>query len=118
MKMDTLAHVKNQFSAIIENLGDEPVFITRNGKVAAVLTALTDDDVEDYLLRNSPRFWRLIEARRAQAKAGKTLPFDAAAYAVPSDLRAAMTVREKGATYRAARRRRRTGSAGKPELEP
>jgi PHD/YefM family antitoxin component YafN of YafNO toxin-antitoxin module len=80
MKVDTLAHVKNHLSAVIEGLGQEPLFITRNGRVAAVLQAVTDEDTEDYLLRNSPRFWRLIESRRAQAAAGQAIPFDPAAY--------------------------------------
>ena len=80
MKVDTLAHVKNQISAVIEQLGSEPLFITRNGKVAAVLQAVNDDEIEDYLLRNSPRFWRLIESRKALANKGATLPFDKARY--------------------------------------
>ena len=42
--------------------------------------AVTDEDAEDYLLRNSPKFWRLIESRRAQAAAGDVRPFVAASY--------------------------------------
>lgn len=106
MKVDTLAHVKNQISAVIEHLGTEPLFITRNGKVAAVLQAVNDDEIEDYLLRNSPRFWRLIESRKAQAGKGAAFPFDAARY-VDDELGAAkrMTVREKTTAYRTGKRR-------------
>lgn len=108
MKVDTLAHVKNHFSAVIEGLGEEPLFITRNGRVAAVLQAVTDEDAEDYLLRNSPRFWRLIESRRAQAAAGQAAPFDAAAYAEETPPAAA--VQEPEVSYP----RESTGSPRKP----
>lgn len=80
MKIDTLAHVRNQLSTVIDQLAGEPLFITRNGRIAAVLQAVADDEVEDYLLRNSPKFWQLIEARRNRARHGATLPFDPAQY--------------------------------------
>lgn len=116
MKVDTLAHVKNRLSAVIEGLGEEPLFITRNGRVAAVLQAVTDEDAEDYLLRNSPRFWRLIESRRAQAAAGRVLPFDPAAYSETAAM--PRTVREAPAPYGAAprmrRNRKRAGDQGRP----
>ena len=106
MKVDTLAHVKNQISAVIEHLGNEPLFITRNGKVAAVLQAVNDDEIEDYLLRNSPRFWRLIESRKDQARQGATLPFDAARYA-NDEVGAAksMAIRERTTAYRTKKRK-------------
>ena len=103
MKVDTLAHVRNRLSAVIDGLGEEPLFITRNGRVAAVLQAITDEDAEDYLLRNSQQFWRLIEARRAQGATGKSLPFNPHEYGGPSASAAA--VRESPVSY---------GSATKP----
>jgi antitoxin (DNA-binding transcriptional repressor) of toxin-antitoxin stability system len=107
MKIDTLAHVKNQISAVIDRLGAEPLFITRNGKVAAVLQAVNDADVEDYLFRNSPRFWRLMQSRKSQAVKGATLPFDASRYGA-DDSRAAkdMAVREGRADYVARKKRK------------
>jgi hypothetical protein len=85
---------------VIDQLGSEPLFITRNGKVAAVLQAVSDGEVEDYLFRNSPRFWRLIESRRAQASKGATLPFDAARYEHDESAAKGMLVRDKAAPYR------------------
>jgi len=113
MKIDTLAHVKNQISSVIENLGSEPLFITRNGKVAAVLQAVSDDKIEDYLLRNSLRFWRLIESRRAQAGKGRTLAFESANYqAEDAHNGGGMAVREKTAKYKAGNScRKRSGKA-------
>lgn len=105
MKIDTLAHVKNQISAVIDQLGSEPLFITRNGKVAAVLQAVNDDEVEDYLFRNSPRFWRLIETRRAAAVRGKTLAFDPSNYEHDEPAAKAMLVREKADPYQTKKRK-------------
>lgn len=110
MKVDTLAHVKNQLSAVIESLGEEPLFITRNGRVAAVLQAVTDEDAEAYLLRNSPKFWRLIESRRAQAVAGRAVAFDPASY--DNQGPAAPVVREARAAY-GSNRRRNAGKGGR-----
>ena len=80
MKVDTLAHVKNQLSRVLDTLGGEPLFITRNGKVVAVMQAISDDRIEDYMLRNSRRFWSLIESRRRQVEKGAVIPFDPESY--------------------------------------
>ena len=101
MKIDTLANVKNQISTVIEHLGDEPLFITRNGKVAAVLQAVSDDGVEDYLLRNSPSFWRLIASRRAQAESGDVLAFHPTRYGTDEPgISHRVAVREKAVRYK------------------
>jgi PHD/YefM family antitoxin component YafN of YafNO toxin-antitoxin module len=107
MRVDTLAHVKNRLSAVIEGLGEEPLFITRKGRVAAVLQAVTDEDAEDYLLRNSPRFWRLIESRRAQAAAGQVAPFAADQYT--EEVGAGAAMREAPAPYRSSGRGKAAG---------
>ena len=97
MKTETLADVKNNFSQVIDSLGREPVFITRNGRIAAVLQAMTDEGVEDYLTRNSSAFWKLVEERRATADSA--VSFD------PSRYGAAM-VCEKKARYTVTRKRK------------
>ena len=62
--------------------------------------------VEDYLLRNSPRFWRLIESRKAQVGKGATLPFDVARYMDDEPMTAKrMTVREKTSAYGTRKRK-------------
>ena len=95
MKTETLADVKNNFSQVIDSLGREPVFITRNGRIAAVLQAMTDEGVEDYLTRNSSAFWKLVEARRASSNSA--VSFDPTRYgaAVVCEKKARYTVREK-----------------------
>jgi antitoxin (DNA-binding transcriptional repressor) of toxin-antitoxin stability system len=107
MRIDTLAHVRNRISPVIDRLGAEPLFITRNGKVAAVLQALNDDEVEDYLFRNSPRFWRLIQARRAQALKGAELAFDPSSYESDESPAAKSMVVREGPSGCATRRKRK-----------
>ena len=48
------------------------MFITRNGRIAAVLEHLTDADVEDYLLERSPRFRAMLDQARRE-KGGMSL---------------------------------------------
>jgi prevent-host-death family protein len=62
MKVAPMADVRNRFSAFLEQSKAGPIFITRNGRIAAVLEAMTDDEVEDFLLERSPRFRRMLEA--------------------------------------------------------
>ena len=92
MKTETLANVRNNFSELLDKMGEEPVFVTRNGKIAAVVQTLHDTDVEDYLLRNSPSFWRMIESSRRSP----TIPFDPSRYDAGSQ---PLIAREKGPSY-------------------
>lgn len=104
MKVDTLAHVKNQLSRVVDTLGGEPLFITRNGKVVAVMQAISSDEIEDYMLRNSKRFWSLIESRRRQAEKGEVIPFDPERYGVEYAPAAETAIaREKRGRYKRKR---------------
>lgn len=67
MKLVPLAEVKNNFSRYLEQTKKEPIFITRNGRIAGVLEHLTDVDVEDYLLERSPRIRAILNRARRQA---------------------------------------------------
>ena len=66
MKVAPMAQVRNHFASFLEESKAGPIFITRNGRIAAVLEAMTDDQVEDFLLERSARFRRMLEgaARR------------------------------------------------------
>jgi len=72
MKVVPMAQVRNRFASLLEESKAEPVFITRNGKIAAVLEGMSDDQVEDFLLERSPRFRRLLD-RAARRRGGVTL---------------------------------------------
>ena len=67
MKVTTLAEVKNNLSSYLKKAQKEPIFITRNGKIAGVLERISEDEVEDFLLERSPKFRRMLnEARRQE----------------------------------------------------
>jgi len=77
MKIENLRDVKNNFSEVIAALPETgPVLVTRNGKSAALLIAVQEnDDLETLILSHSPRFWDLIErARQGGRTALEELP--------------------------------------------
>jgi len=61
-----LNEVKNQFSQYLEEAQQEDIVVTKNGRAAAIIHAITDEDLEDYLFETDPRFIACIEALRAQ----------------------------------------------------
>ena len=62
MKVVPMAQVRNRFSGFLEECKAEPIFVTRNGRITAVLEAMTDDKIEDFLLERSARFRRMLDA--------------------------------------------------------
>ena len=69
MKVTPIGYFKEKLPQFIKLAKKEPVFITRNGKIEAVIEALSDDDVEDSLLEHSPRFRSMLE--KAARKPGR-----------------------------------------------
>lgn len=68
MKVAPIADFKGRLPSFLRMAKKEPIFVTRNGKIAAVVEAITDAEVEDYLLERSPRFRAML--RRAAVKKG------------------------------------------------
>lgn len=66
MKIVPLNEVKNRFSTYLELSKREDIIVTKNGRPAAILHAVTDDDLEDYLFESDPRFIARIEALRRE----------------------------------------------------
>jgi hypothetical protein len=56
-----MGEVRNNLTKYLRKCEEEPVFVTRNGKITAVLEHMRDVDVEDYLLERSPRFRAMLE---------------------------------------------------------
>ncbi len=78
MKIAPVADVKAHLSAYIRASEEGPVVIRRNGKPAAVLLAVEDEDELDRLiLAHTPKFKTLLEASRAQIKRGEYLSHEA-----------------------------------------
>ena len=72
MKVAPMGEVRNNFAKYLDACEEEPVFVTRNGKIAAVLEHMSDEDIEDYLLERSPRFRKMLE-RAGKRKGGMPL---------------------------------------------
>lgn len=66
MKVVPLNEVKNRLSAYLELSKREDIVVTKNGRAAAVLHGVTDEDLEDYLFESDPRFIARIESLRRQ----------------------------------------------------
>ena len=72
MRVASLADVKHHFSDYIEEARKQPVFVTRHGKITAVLEAISDEEVEDFLIERNARFRKMLEAS-ARKRGGTSL---------------------------------------------
>jgi len=66
MKIAPMGEVRNNFAKYLAAAEEEPVFVTRNGKITAVIEHIDDRDIEDYLLEKSPRFRKMLDRARRQ----------------------------------------------------
>ena len=64
MKTMTVFEARNHFARTLEAAKKDIVIGTRNGKPVATIQAIDDDDIEDLLLKRSPRFWDMINRAR------------------------------------------------------
>lgn len=72
MKVAPMGEVRNNFAKYLVACEAEPVFITRNGRITAVIEHIRDSDVEDFLLERSLRFRRMLD-RVKREKGGMSL---------------------------------------------
>lgn len=72
MKVAPMGEVRNNFSRYLAESENEPVFVTRNGKIMAVIEHIEDRDIEDYLLEHSRRFRTMLKKVRGE-KGGMSL---------------------------------------------
>ena len=70
MKVVALREAKQQLSGCVVRAQRERVLITKRGRPAALMVGVEGHDLEDVLLMQNPRFWKLIEARRAEPTLG------------------------------------------------
>jgi prevent-host-death family protein len=73
MRIAPLADVKARFSSYVEQCREGPVIVTKNGRPAAVLVAVPADEgeLERFVLANTPRFRRLLEAGSRKIAGGQ-----------------------------------------------
>jgi prevent-host-death family protein len=64
MKIAPMGEVRNNFAKYLEAAEEEPVFVTKNGKITAVIEHIEDRNIEDYLLERSSRFRKMLDKVR------------------------------------------------------
>jgi hypothetical protein len=74
MKVVPMEEGKEKFDEYLELTRQEDIIVTKEGKVTAMLHALSDEDLGDYLFENDPRFMAIIEARRKQYRREGGIP--------------------------------------------
>ncbi len=72
MKVAPMADVRNNFAKYLGDSEKEPIFITKNGKITAVLEFMQDSDIEDFLLERNSRFRQMLN-RVKNEKGGMSL---------------------------------------------
>ena len=74
MRFANTVELKNKTNKILkEVMKGSPVIITYRGKPAASITALTEDDLEDFVLENSPMVKKMIMEAQKDIQAGKVV---------------------------------------------
>lgn len=66
MKFANVRELKNKTSEILRKAEKEDVVITSQGKPRAIITGVTEEDFEDYLLEHNPLFLKALEEAREE----------------------------------------------------
>ena len=66
MKIAPMGEVRNNFAKYLKTAEEEPVFVTKNGKITAVIEHIEDRNIEDYLLERSLRFRKMLDKVRRE----------------------------------------------------
>lgn len=78
MKVANTVDLKNKTNKLLRQvMNGEAVIITYRGKPAASLTALSEDDLEDFVLEHSPKVRKMLAEAEADRKAGRVLTLEA-----------------------------------------
>ncbi len=64
MKFANVRELKNKTSEILRKAEKEAVIITSKGKPRAIVTAISEEDFEDYLLEQSTKLLDVLEEAR------------------------------------------------------
>jgi prevent-host-death family protein len=74
MRVANTVELKNKTNKILkEVMKGSPVIITHRGKPAASLIPLTEEDLEDFVLENSPKIKKMIAEAEKDIQAGKVI---------------------------------------------
>lgn len=75
MKFANVRELKNKTSEILRKAEKETVIITSKGKPRAIVTAISEEDFEDYLIEDSSALLDVLEKAREEyiSKGGITI---------------------------------------------
>lgn len=77
MKVANTVDLKNKTNKLLrEVMKGEPIIITYRGKPAASLLPLTEEDLEDFILENSPRIRKLVALAEKARAAGEVISLE------------------------------------------
>jgi prevent-host-death family protein len=77
MRVASVSAVKAKFGAYVKASRKSPVVITERGKaVAAIIPVLNEEDLERILMAYNPKLRAILNASKAQIKAGLGIPED------------------------------------------
>lgn len=61
MKTASVREIKSRFSHYLKKAAKEDIIVTSNGRPCAVLRGLSGEDLEDYIISNSPSIRKKVE---------------------------------------------------------
>ena len=77
MKVANTVELKNRTNELLRQvMKGEAVIITYRGKQAASITALSEDDLEDFVLEHSPKVRKMIAEAEADRQAGRLISLE------------------------------------------
>jgi len=66
MRFANVRELKNKTSMILKLAEKEEVVVTSRGKPTAIIKGVSEEDFEDYLLENSPKFQAALEKAKEE----------------------------------------------------
>jgi prevent-host-death family protein len=66
MRFANVRELKNKTSEVLKLAEKEEVVVTSRGKPTAIIKGITEEDFEDYLLENNPKFLTALEKARKE----------------------------------------------------
>jgi prevent-host-death family protein len=77
MKVANTVELKNRTNKLLrEVMKGNPLIITYRGKPAASILPLTEDELEDFIIENSPAIQRKIKKAEEDIRTGKVVSLD------------------------------------------
>ncbi|MCX5909702.1 MAG: type II toxin-antitoxin system prevent-host-death family antitoxin [Deltaproteobacteria bacterium] len=77
MRFANTVDLKNKTNELLrEVMKGSPVIITYRGKPAATLAPLTEDDLDDFVLENSPKIKKMIAEAEKDIQQGKVVSLE------------------------------------------